>query len=47
MNLIKLVFNMIWHTINLKYNKIWVDQRNEFYKNHFKKWLKDNDISMY
>ena len=28
-------------------NKIWVDQGSEFYNNHFKKWLKDNDISMY
>ena len=24
-------------------NKIWVDQGSEFYSNHFKKWLKDND----
>ena len=30
-----------------KPNKIWVDQGSEFYNNHFKKWLKDNDISMY
>ena len=30
-----------------KPNKIWVDQVSEFYNNHFKKWLKDNDISMY
>ena len=28
-------------------NKIWVDQGSEFYNNHFKKWLKDKDISMY
>ena len=28
-------------------NKIWVDQGIEFYNNVFKKWLKDNDISMY
>ena len=27
--------------------KIWVDKRNEFYNNSFKKWLKDNDIEMY
>ena len=30
-----------------KLNKIWVDQGSEFYNNFFKKWLKDNDISMY
>ena len=30
-----------------KPNKIWVDQGSEFYNNHFQKWLKDNDISMY
>ena len=30
-----------------KPNKIWVDQGSEFYNNHFKKWLKDNGISMY
>ena len=28
-------------------NKIWIDQGIEFYKNSFKKWLKDDDISMY
>ena len=27
-----------------KPNKIWVDQGSEFYKNHFGKWLKDNDM---
>ena len=27
-----------------KPNKIWVDKGSEFYKNSFKKWLKDNDI---
>ena len=27
--------------------KIWVDQGSEFYNIHFKKSLKDNDISMY
>ena len=27
--------------------KIWVNQGNKFYNNNFKKWLKDNDISMY
>ena len=30
-----------------KPNKIWVDQGSEFYNNSFKKWLKDNGISMY
>ena len=30
-----------------KPNKIWVDQGSESYNTHFKKWLKDNDISMY
>ena len=24
-----------------------VDQRSEFYNKNFKKWLKDNDITMY
>ena len=32
---------------NRKPNKIWADQSSEFYNNVFKKWLKDNDISMY
>ena len=30
-----------------KPNKILVDQGSEFYNNHFKKWLKDNNIEMY
>ena len=30
-----------------KSNKIWVDKGGDFYKNYFKKWLKDNDIAMY
>ena len=30
-----------------KPNKVWVDQGSEFYNNVFKKWLKDNDISMH
>ena len=30
-----------------KPNKIWVDERSEFYNNSFKKWLKDIDIEMY
>ena len=32
---------------NRKPNKIWVDQGSEFYNNVFKKFLKENDISMY
>ena len=32
---------------NRKPSKIWVDQGSEFYSNDFKKFLKDNDISMY
>ena len=28
-------------------NKIWVNQDSEFYNNHFKKRLKDNNIEMY
>ena len=30
-----------------KANKIWVDNRSEFYNNSFKNWLKDNDIEVY
>ena len=30
-----------------KPNKIWVDQGSEFYNNNFKKWSKDNDITIY
>ena len=30
-----------------KPNKIWVDQESEFYNHNFKKWLANNDISMY
>ena len=30
-----------------KPNKIWTDQGSEYYKTHFKKWLKDNNIEMY
>ena len=32
---------------HVKANKIWVDQRGEFYNNVFKKWLSDKDIIMY
>ena len=40
-------FQSILNNSERKPNKIWVDQGSEFYNNHFKKWLKDNDISMY
>ena len=32
---------------DVKANKIWVDQRGEFYNNIFKKWLSEKDIIMY
>ena len=40
-------FQSILDSSKRKPNKIWVDQGSEFYNNVFKKWLKDNDISMY
>ena len=40
-------FNEIIKQSNRKPNKIWVDQREEFYNNVFKKWFSDNDIIMY
>ena len=40
-------FQKILDSSKRKPNKIWVDQGSEFYNNHFKKWLKANDISMY
>ena len=40
-------FQSILNTSKRKPNKIWVDQGSEFSNNQFKKWLKDNDISMY
>ena len=40
-------FQSISKKSNRKPNKVRVDQRSEFYNNVFKKWLKDNDISMY
>ena len=40
-------FQSILKKSNRKPNKIWVDQGSEFYNNDFKKWLKDNYISMY
>ena len=40
-------FNKIIKQSNRKPNKIWVDQGSEFYNRVFKKWLSDNDITMY
>ena len=40
-------FQKILDSSKRKPNKIWVDPENEFYNNAFKKWLKDNDISVY
>ena len=40
-------FNKIIKQSNRKPNKIWVDQRGEFYNNVFKKWLSNNDIIMH
>ena len=40
-------FQKILDSSKRKPNKIWVDQGSEFYNNYFKKWLKDNGISMY
>ena len=40
-------FQKILDSSKRKPNKIWVDQGSEFCNNLFKKWLKDNDISMY
>ena len=40
-------FKKIVDSSKRKPNNIWVDQGSEFYNNSFKKWLKDNGISMY
>ena len=40
-------FQKILDSSKRKPNKIWVDQGSKFYNKVFKKWLKDNDISMY
>ena len=40
-------FQSILKKSNRKPNEKWVDQGSEFYNNVFKKFLKDNDISMY
>ena len=44
---IKNAFQSILNNSKRKPNKIWVDQGSEFYNNHFKKWLKGNNIEMY
>ena len=38
-------FQSIINSSKRKPNKIWVDQRSEFYNNSFKIWLKVNDIA--
>ena len=40
-------FQSIFKKSNRKPNKIWVDQESQFYNNVFKKFLRDNYISMY
>ena len=40
-------FQSVLKKSNRKRKKICVDQGSEFYNNVFKKFLKDNDISMY
>ena len=40
-------FQSILDKSGRKPNKIWVDQGSEFYNHNFKKWLANNEISMY
>ena len=40
-------FQKLLNSFDRKLNKMWVDQGSEFYNNIFKKWLENNDISMY
>ena len=40
-------FQKILKESNRKPNKIWVDKGRKFYNNPFKKWLQENDITMY
>ena len=40
-------FQKILDDSKRKPNKIWVDKGSEFYNNSFKRWLQDNDITMY
>ena len=46
-SIVNAAFNKIIKQSERKPNKIWVDQRGEFYNNVFKKWLSDNDIIIY
>ena len=41
------VFQKILDDSNRKPNKIWVDEKSEFYNSYLKKRLKGNDIEMY
>ena len=40
-------FQSILDNSKRKPNKIWVDQGNEFYNTHFKKWLEDNNRNIF
>ena len=40
-------FQKILDSSKRKLNKVWVDQGSEFYKNLFKKFLKENNTEMY
>ena len=40
-------FQKIINDSKRKPNKIWVEKGSEFCNNSFKKWLQDNDITMY
>ena len=40
-------FQDILNKSRRKPNKIWVDQGSEYYNNSFKKWVENNEISMY
>ena len=41
------VFQKIINDSKRRPNKIWVDRGSEFYNNSFKKWLQNNDTTMY
>ena len=41
------IFIEIVDESNRKPNKLWVDQRREFYNNLMQEWLDNNDILMY
>ena len=40
-------FQSILNSSKRKPSKIWVDQGSEFYGNHFKRWLKDNNRNVF